>query len=38
MNTSNILAALEIMGKGKEGIIVTIKIIMVCVWLMGKIG
>ena len=40
MNTSNILAALEIMGKGMEGIFVTILIIMVCVWLMGtsKIG
>ena len=36
MNTSNILAALEIMGKGMEGIFVTILIIMVC--LMGKIG
>ena len=34
MNTSNILAALEIMGKGMEGIFVTILIIMVCVWLM----
>ena len=31
MNTSNILAALE-------GIFVTILIIMVCVWLIGKIG
>ena len=29
MNTSNILAALEIMGKGMEGIFVTILIIMV---------
>ena len=38
MNTSNILAALEIMEKGMEGIFVTILIIMVCVWLMGKIG
>ena len=38
MNTSNILAALEIMGKGMAGIFVTILIIMVCVWLMGKIG
>ena len=38
MNTSNIPAALEIMGKGMEGIFVTILIIMVCVWLMGKIG
>ena len=38
MNTSNILAALEIMVKGMEGIFVTILIIMVCVWLMGKIG
>lgn len=38
MNTSNILAALEIMGKGMGGIFVTILIIMVCVWLMGKIG
>ena len=28
MNTSNILAALEIMGKGMEGIFVTILIIM----------
>lgn len=38
MNTANILAALEIMEKGMEGIFVTILIIMVCVWLMGKIG
>lgn len=38
MNTANILAALEIMGKGMAGIFVTILIIMVCVWLMGKIG
>lgn len=37
MNTSNILAALEIMGKGMEGIFVTI-LSMVCVWLMGRIG
>ena len=28
MNTSNILAALEIMGKGMEGIFVTILIII----------
>ena len=38
MNTANILAALEIMGKGMAGIFVTILIIMICVWLMGKIG
>lgn len=38
MNTANILAALEIMGKGMAGIFVTILIIMICVWLMGKLG
>ena len=38
MNTANVLAALEIMGKGMAGMFVTILIIMACVWLMGKIG
>ncbi|MDO5344157.1 MAG: hypothetical protein Q4E91_00220 [Lachnospiraceae bacterium] len=38
MNISNVLAALEIMWKGMAGIFVTIFIIMVCVWIMGKLG
>lgn len=38
MNTANILIALEIMGKGMVGIFTAILIIMLCVWLLGKIG
>ncbi len=38
MNTENIMAALEIMGKGMAGIFVAILVIMLCVWIMGKIG
>ncbi|MCI5648877.1 MAG: hypothetical protein ACI4EG_09925 [Fusicatenibacter sp.] len=38
MNTTTIIQALEIMGKGMAGIFVTILIIMVCVLIMGKIG
>ncbi len=38
MNTENIMAALEIMGKGMAGIFVAILVIMICVWIMGKIG
>lgn len=34
----NILAALEIMWKGMAGIFVTIFIIMICVWIMGRLG
>lgn len=37
MDTANVWAALEIMWKGMAGIFVTILIIMVCVWLIGKI-
>lgn len=38
MNMENIMAALEIMGKGMAGIFAAILIIMVCVWIMGKLG
>lgn len=38
MNMENILASLEIMWKGMAGIFVTILIIMIFVWLMGKLG
>ncbi len=38
MNTSNIIIALEIMAKGMTGIFTAILIIMLCVWLLGKIG
>ncbi len=38
MNTGTVLAALDIMWKGMAGIFVTILIIMVCVWVMGKLG
>lgn len=33
-----VLAALDIMWKGMLGIFVTILIIMICVFIMGKIG
>lgn len=32
------MAALEIMWKGMAGIFVTILLIMIVVWLMGKLG
>lgn len=32
------MAALEIMGKGMSGIFVAILVIMLCVWIMGKLG
>ena len=35
---NNMAAAFEIMGKGMAGIFVTILIIMVCVWIMSKLG
>ncbi len=35
---NNILISLEIMVKGMAGIFVTILIIMLFVWLMGKFG
>ena len=38
MDMNNILAALEIMWKGMAGIFVTIFIIMICVWIMGRLG
>lgn len=38
MNTENIFAALEVMWKGMAGIFVTILVIMVCVWIMSKLG
>lgn len=34
----NVMAALEIMGKGMAGIFVAILVIMLCVWIMGKLG
>ena len=38
MNTNIIMAALEIMGKGMAGIFAAILIIILCVWILGKIG
>ncbi len=38
MNTSNIIIALEIMAKGMAGIFNAILFIILCVWLLGKIG
>ena len=38
MNTSDIIIALEIMAKGMAGIFTAILIIILCVWLLGKIG
>ncbi|MDD3277899.1 MAG: hypothetical protein PHG16_03295 [Lachnospiraceae bacterium] len=38
MNMENVFAALSIMWKGMGGIFVTILIIMISVWIMGKIG
>ncbi len=38
MNTDAILAALSIMWKGMAGIFVTIAIIVVAVWIMGKLS
>ena len=38
MDTNSSCAALEIMWKGMAGIFVTIFIIMICVWIMGRLG
>ena len=38
MNTNTIMAALAIMGKGMAGIFAAILIIILCVWILGKIG
>ena len=38
MNTNTIMAALEIMGKLMAGIFAAILIIILCVWILGKIG
>lgn len=38
MDTGTVLATLEIMWKGMLGIFVTILIIMIFVWVMGKLG
>ncbi len=38
MNMANVMAALDIMWKGMLGIFVTILIIMICVFIMSKIG
>ena len=38
MNTEIIMAALVIMGKGMAGIFVAILLIMLCVWIMGRLG
>ena len=38
MNTSNIIIALEIMAKGMAVKIPAILFIILCVWLLGKIG
>lgn len=38
MNTENIMAALEIMWKGMAGIFITIAVIAIFVWLLGRMG
>lgn len=38
MNMETIYASLSIMWKGMAGIFVTILVIMVFVWIMGKMG
>ncbi len=38
MDMATVLAALDIMWKGMLGIFVTILIIMICVFIMSKIG
>ena len=38
MNTSNIIIALEIMAKGMAGNFSALLFIILCVWLLGKIG
>ena len=38
LNLGNILASLDIMWKGMLGIFVTILVIMICVFIIGKIG
>lgn len=38
MNMETIKAALIIMGKGMAGIFAAILIIMLCVWIMSKLG
>ncbi len=38
MNTENIMAALEIMWKGMAGIFITITVIAIFVWLLGRMG
>lgn len=38
MNMENVMAALSIMWKGMAGIFITILIIMIAVWIMGKVG
>lgn len=38
MNMENVMAAFEIMGKGMAGIFAAILVIMLCVWIMGKLG
>lgn len=38
MNTENVMAALQIMAYGMTGIFAAIIIIMICVWIMGKLG
>ena len=38
MNMENIMAALAIMGNGMAGIFAAILIIMLCVWIMSRMG
>ncbi len=38
MKSVVIMQALEIMWKGMLGIFVAILVIMICVWIMGKLG
>lgn len=38
MNITNIFVALEIMWKGMAGLFAAVLIIMLCVYIMGKIG
>lgn len=38
MNMDNVMISLEIMWKGMAGIFITILVIMIFVWVMGKLG
>lgn len=38
MNMDNVMISLDIMWKGMAGIFITILVIMIFVWVMGKLG